>query len=150
MSEQPAWLEQARKHMNLTAYLAGIGGEIVDIWPLARARLPYSEKLVGDPATGVVHGGVITGLLDHTSGIAVMAKLREPMPIATLDLRIDYMRPAKPHVEIVAECECVRVTHEVAFVRGTAHQGDASDPIALCTGAFMLIRGGVSAFPASP
>ena len=132
--------------MNLTAYLAGIGGEIVDIWPLARSRLPHSEKLIGDPATGVVHGGVITGLLDHTSGIAVMAKLREPMQIATLDLRIDYMRPAKPHEDIIAECECVRVTHEVAFVRGVAHQGKADDPIALCTGAFMLIRGGVSAF----
>jgi acyl-coenzyme A thioesterase PaaI-like protein len=41
----------------------------------------------------------------------------------------------------------VRVTHEVAFVRGTAHQGDAKDPIALCTGAFMIIRGGVMGIP---
>jgi acyl-coenzyme A thioesterase PaaI-like protein len=79
-----------------------------------------------------------------------MVKLREPMPIATLDLRIDYMRPAKPHQDIIAECECVRVTHEVAFVRGTAHQGDATDPIALCTGAFMLIRGGVHGIPVAP
>jgi uncharacterized protein (TIGR00369 family) len=112
--------------------------------------VPYSEKLIGDPETGVVHGGVITGLLDHTSGLAVMVKLREPMPIATLDLRIDYMRPAKPHQDIFAECVCVRVTHEVAFVRGTAHQGDANDPIALCTGAFMIIRGGVHGIPVAP
>ena len=150
MSDAPEWLKHAKKHMNLTPYLAGIGGEIVDIGTPARARVPYSEKLVGDPETGVVHGGVITGLLDHTSGLAVMVKLREPMPIATLDLRIDYMRPATPHMDIIAECECVRVTHEVAFVRGTAHQGDAGDPIALCTGAFMIIRGGVHGIPVAP
>jgi uncharacterized protein (TIGR00369 family) len=138
MTDRPAWLDQVRKHMNLTAYIEGIGGEMMDAWPVARARVPYSEKLIGDPQTGVVHGGVITGLLDHTCGLAVMAKLRYPMQIATLDLRIDYMRPAKPRVDIIAECECLRVTHEVAFVRGVAHQGDAADPMALCTAAFML------------
>jgi uncharacterized protein (TIGR00369 family) len=138
---KPAWLEFARQHMNTTAFIAHIGGEIVDIWPKATARLPYSDKLIGDPATGVVHGGVITALLDHTAGASVLAKLREPMSLATLDLRIDYMRPAKPHTEILAECECVRVTREIAFVRGLAHHGDVAEPIALCTGAFMLVRG---------
>jgi uncharacterized protein (TIGR00369 family) len=144
MTEPPPWLEFARKMMNQTAYICGIGGEITEVWPLVRARLPYSEKLIGDPQTGVVHGGVITGLLDHASGIAVVAQLRQPMAVATLDLRIDYMRPAKPHQDILAECECLRVTHEVAFVRGIAHQGDMANPIALSTGAFMMLRDGFS------
>jgi uncharacterized protein (TIGR00369 family) len=148
MTDRPAWLDFVQKQMNRTAFIEGIGGALVDAWPVARARLPYSEKLIGDPQTGVVHGGVITGLLDHTCGLAVMAKLRQPMQIATLDLRIDYMRPAKPHIDIIAECECLRVTHEVAFVRGVAHQGDAADPIALCTGAFMLT--GASSMPVTP
>ena len=150
MTERPPWLDLAIEQMNLTAYIAGIGGELVDAWPIAKARLPYSEKLVGDPQTGVVHGGVITGLLDHTCGLAVVAKLREVMSVATLDLRIDYMRPAKPHVEIFAECECLRITHEVAFARGVAHQGDAADPIALCTGAFMLLHITSPIFTAKP
>src|ERR1700761_1163702 len=143
--EPPPWLEFARKMMNQTAFITSIGGEITDVFPVVRSRLPYAEHLIGDPATGVVHGGVITALLDHTSGIAAAAKLREPMAVATLDLRIDYMRPAKPHEEILAECECLRVTHEVAFVRGIAHQGDMANPIALSTGAFMMIRDGFSA-----
>ena len=150
MTGRPPWLDIAIAQMNQTAFIAGIGGELSDAWPIATGRLPYSEKLVGDPATGVVHGGVITGLLDHTCGLAVMAKLREFMHIATLDLRIDYMRPARPQVEITAECECLRVTHEVAFVRGVAHQGNAADPIALCTGAFMLIRGTPLPFAVTP
>ena len=140
MTGRPPWLDIALQQMNLTAFISGIGGELLDAWPIAKARLPYSEKLIGDPATGVVHGGVITGLLDHTCGLSVMAKLREFVHVATLDLRIDYMRAAKPRVDIIAECECLRVTHEVAFVRGVAHQGDAADPIALCTGAFMLLH----------
>jgi len=135
------WIETARLHMNLTPYLAGIDGEMLEVGLISRARVPYGPKIIGDPDTGVVHGGVITALLDHTSGMAVMAKLREPMPIATLDLRIDYMKPATPGEAIIAECECLKVTREIAFVRGIAHQGDRNDPIALSSAAFALVRG---------
>jgi uncharacterized protein (TIGR00369 family) len=145
----PNWVKQAARLMGLTPYIEGIGGEVLEIGrEHALARLPYGPHLVGDPDSGVVHGGVITGLLDHTSGMAVMGALREPMPIATLDLRIDYMKPATPGEAIVAECHCVKVTHEIAFVRGSAYHGDASDPIALCTGAFILMRGAPSQIPA--
>src|ERR1700743_2063817 len=107
MTERPPWLATAIEQMNRSPYIAGIGGGLEDAWPIARARVPYSEKLVGDLQTGVVHGGVITGLLDHASGLAVMVKLHELMQIVTLDLRTDYMRPAKPHAEIIAESECL-------------------------------------------
>jgi uncharacterized protein (TIGR00369 family) len=144
----PEWMKFATRQMDSTPYLAGIGGEMLEVGPeRALARLPYGPHLVGDPDTGVVHGGVITGLLDHTSGGAVMGSLREPMPIATLDLRIDYMKPAEPGRDIIAEAECVKVGHEIAFVRGLAHQGSRGEPIALCTGAFMLIRGGYTPLP---
>ncbi|HEX3673200.1 MAG TPA: PaaI family thioesterase [Rhizomicrobium sp.] len=132
-------------HPDVTPYLAGIGGEMLEISDVrALARVPYGPLLIGDPATGVVHGGVVTGLLDHTSGMAVFGKLRNPMPIATLDLRIDYMKPATPGEAITAEARCLKVTHEIAFVRGIAFHTDPEDPIALSTGTFILIRGGVS------
>src|ERR1700743_3329739 len=76
MTGRPPWLDIAIEQMNQTAFIMGIGGELADAWPIAKGRLPYSENLVGDPQTGVVHGGVITGLLDHTCGLAVMSKLR--------------------------------------------------------------------------
>ena len=37
----------------------------------SRFRLPYGEHLVGDPDTGVIHGGVITAMLDNACGHAV-------------------------------------------------------------------------------
>ncbi len=143
MSETSAnWLGHARKMMGQTPYFAAIGAEMLEIGDgAARARVPYAPHLVGDPDTCVIHGGVITTLLDHIGGAAVMASLDSPVPIATLDLRIDYMKPAAPNAEIIAEARCLKVTHEIAFVRGSAYQGDAADPIALCTTTYMLIRG---------
>jgi uncharacterized protein (TIGR00369 family) len=144
MSDAPQdWLKQAFSLMEQTPFLAGLKGELLEVSAArARARVPYGPHLIGDPDTGVVHGGVVSGLLDHTSGMSVMGRLRQPIPIATLDLRIDYMKPAIPGETIMAEARCLKITHEIAFVRGVAFHGDPEDPIAICTATFMLIRGG--------
>jgi uncharacterized protein (TIGR00369 family) len=104
-------------------------------------RVPYAEHLVGDPDTGVIHGGVITALLDNASGIAVRAEpdaAGEERSMATLDLRIDYMRPAQPREDLFAEAHCYRTTSNVAFVRAIAYHGDRNDPIASSVATFML------------
>jgi uncharacterized protein (TIGR00369 family) len=104
--------------------------------------LPYDPKLVGNPATGVIHGGAITAALDAACGLAVLAKLDEPISVATLDLRIDYLRPATPHTEVLARAECFRLTKHVAFVRCAAfHEGAEADGVAAANGTFMLFRG---------
>jgi len=105
---------------------------------ICRMKVPYAAHLVGNPDTGVVHGGVITSMLDNACGIAVQMALGEPTSIATLDLRIDYMRPAEPGIDILGEAHCYKVTRSVAFVRGTAFHTDPEDPVATCVGAFML------------
>lgn len=99
---------------------------------------PYSDALVGNPETGVVAGGVITTLLDQASGSSVILSLDEFSPIATLDLRIDYMKPATPKRDLVAYAHCYKITRSVAFVRGTAYHDDPADPIATSHGTFML------------
>ncbi|MBU6473142.1 MAG: PaaI family thioesterase [Alphaproteobacteria bacterium] len=147
MEDTPAnwpadWRHQARTMLGLTPFMASIGAEILEMGAgAARARLPYGPKLVGDPDSGVVHGGAVTALLDQMGGAAVMAALDHPIPIVTLDLRIDYMKPATAGVDIMAEARCLKVTHEIAFVRGSAYQTDAADPVAICTATFMLMRG---------
>jgi len=102
--------------------------------------VPYDARLVGNPATGVLHGGVITSVLDSASGAAVGSALGGSgwRPIATLDLRIDYMKPAAPGRDVMARAECYKVTRNVAFVRGVAYHDDPSDPIATTVATFML------------
>ena len=100
--------------------------------------IDYAKRLVGNPETGVVHGGVITALLDTLGGIVVMSSVPKDTPLATLDLRIDYLRPATPGKRILASAECYKVTDNVAFVRGLAYHDIDGDPIANCTGTYML------------
>ncbi|MEM9196023.1 MAG: PaaI family thioesterase, partial [Myxococcota bacterium] len=103
----------------------------------ARARLPYSGELVGDPIRGVLHGGVITTLMDTTAGMAAFMALDGPTPLATLDLRIDYLTKATPEKDVIARAQVTRVTRSIVFVSGAAfHEED--QPIATCAATFML------------
>ena len=98
--------------------------------------IPYHKNLIGDPNTGILHGGVITTLLDSCCGAAVMTAGNPKTSTATIDLRLDYMRPAEPKSIITAEAMCYRVTNSVIFVRANAHDGTKETPIATATGAF--------------
>jgi uncharacterized protein (TIGR00369 family) len=104
----------------------------------ATVRIPFDPKLVGDPTHGVVFGGVITTLLDQAGGAAVTCSLEERRSIATIDLRIDYMRPATPGRDLVGYARCYRVTTNVAFVRGAAYHDDRDDPFAMFVSTYML------------
>ena len=104
----------------------------------ATILLPYADHLVGNPETGVLHGGAITALLDATCGAAVFMEIKEPRPIATLDLRIDYLKVGDPRRDVVCKAHCYKVTRHVAFVRGLAFHSDENDPIAAATASFIL------------
>ncbi len=101
--------------------------------------LPYDERLVGDPDTGVIHGGAITALLDNAAGFAVRVPgvEAEPVAIATLDLRIDYMGPATPGRAVIARATAFKRTRTITFVRAVAYHDSPDDPIATCTATFM-------------
>ena len=103
--------------------------------------VPWRADLVSDLRVGVIAGGVVTALLDHCAGLAVStAGDGMAFGTATLDLRIDYMRPAAPRSGVIAEAYCYKLTRTIAFVRAQAYDLDPDDPIATAQAAFIIRR----------
>ena len=126
------------ERMSLSPQSRALGLELVSTQPQVVLKIPYRPELVGEPDTGVIAGGVVTTLLDLACGWATALALDQPTSFATLDLRIDYMRPAEPGRDLFATAHCYKLTRSVAFLRAVAYESDPDDPIAAAQAAFML------------
>ena len=122
-------------------HVAALGIEVVESAPRRVVmRLPVRPELIGNPDTGALHGGAVYTLIDTACGFLAMASLPDRGPVATLDLRVDYLRPAGPEAALTAEALCTRITRQVVFCRARAWQADPEAPIAEALGSFMIAR----------
>ena len=129
--------EIALKFIEYLPHAKALGMQIVSIEDgVAEITMPYADHLIGDPKTGVIHGGAVSALMDTCGGAAVMSHPDAPAGTATIDLRIDYMRGATPGQTISARAEVYHITRSVAFVRATAR--DEDNTVATATGAFTV------------
>jgi uncharacterized protein (TIGR00369 family) len=101
--------------------------------------LPWAPELVSMEESGIMATGAIVSLVDTCSGTAVWTRMGGFRPIVTLDLRLDYLRPAGRGETVIARAECYKLTRQVAFVRGVAHGGDPGRPIAHSAATFMTV-----------
>ncbi|MEL6686579.1 MAG: PaaI family thioesterase [Pseudomonadota bacterium] len=130
--------EVGAKMVRSTPHATELGIQFVAVGAgTATLSLPYSKGLVGDAKTGVVHGGAVTTLLDQACGLAAFTGFDNLGALATLSLRIDYQRAAKPFETIIGTAECYKTTKHVAFLRAVAHDGDDTDPVATAQATFM-------------
>ncbi len=139
MSEEPQY--DPAEHLANVPHSAAVGMKyIAHNDEFCEVAISYADHLIGDPDSGVIHGGAITALLDNAAGMVARPKdmPREVAAIATLDMRIDYMGAAPPGKDVHARAHCFKRTRNVAFVRAVAFVDDPDDPIATCTATFML------------
>lgn len=118
-----------------THFIAGHAGELGlryvahgEDW--AELALDYKPELAVDVASGLLASGPIISLIDTACGTSIIARLNRIVAMATLDLRVDYVRAAPPGKSLIARATCYRLARNVAFVRCAAHDGDPDDPVA--------------------
>jgi uncharacterized protein (TIGR00369 family) len=106
----------------------------------ARLEVPFRDELVGDPLRPALHGGVLSALADAAGGAAVWTGIEDPRArVSTIDLRIDYLRPAKLEL-VVAEAQVVRIGNRVGVADVRLFQPSAeSDTIATGKGVYNII-----------
>lgn len=108
-------------------------------------RFDMRAELIGNPARQILHGGVISAVLDVAAGFAIHVALLERQEpgakiefpkMGTVDLRVDYLRPGRGR-HFVASARVVRLGNRIAV----AHMemvNDAGDLIATGSGAYVV------------
>ena len=135
----PDKAKMAEQFINAIPHCKALGMKLTDIGDgFAVMELPYDLRIVGDPETGVLHGGAVSALMDTCCGAAAMSHPANPATTATIDLRIDYMRAANPGQTITTTATCHHITRTVAFVRAVAMDEDTDRPVATAAGAFTV------------
>jgi uncharacterized protein (TIGR00369 family) len=129
----------ARQFIEAIPFSKALGMTLEDISDgTAVITMPYDARFVGDPKTGVIHGGAVSAVMDTCCGAAVVSHPSAPGGTATIDLRIDYMRAATPGQSITTTATCYHITRSVAFVRAIAVDEDSDNPVATASGSFTV------------
>lgn len=142
MSRVMTLLENVQRLHNYVAYARELGLQVVEASrdSIVATIPPNPAALSGDTVRGWLATGVTTSLIDSACGVALHAHLGEFEPIATLDLRVDYLRPTRADLALNCRAECFRLTRSIAFMRAVAYQDDPAAPVATASGSFMRLN----------
>ncbi|MCH9687951.1 MAG: hotdog fold thioesterase [Deltaproteobacteria bacterium] len=109
-------------------------------------RLPWRDEFVGDASRPAVHGGVISTLIDTAGGGACFTMLdRESDRVATVDLRVDYLRPGGSH-DLWCRGQVVRMGNRVGVARMALYSDrlptttDDDEPVATGQAVYNIVR----------
>lgn len=88
--------------------------------------------------SGLIHGGLATIVLDSIFGLTVYTAMDEVKPIATINLRTDYVARASAGARVRCASQCDAIDEDVAFVSGRLAVEETGALIATASGAFMI------------
>ena len=83
---------------------------------------------------GVVHGGVITTLMDEAAGHAIVTirglEAMAETPHATVDMSVSFLSGARVGDELVCEARTLRIGRAVAFAEAEVRRRGSDDLVA--------------------
>ncbi len=127
-----------RRFAEFTPHVSECGMQIVELSAEAAVvTLPYRRDWLGDTERNVIHTGIIATLIDSACGAAVLGAIGRVQAIATIDLRMDYLRAAYGGLTLHCRAECYRMTPNIAFARASTWQDDPNTIVASAVGTFM-------------
>lgn len=136
------WITRAKgliTQMNLR--IEGLGPDGVTV------RMPFNPIFCIDEPPTLLHGGVLTALLDSVFGLVNFIEVDDISTMATLDLRVDYLRPAQSRADVLVRAKCYHQTRHIAFNSGVIwFDDDKGDEVARGAATFALTRGEKSFF----
>lgn len=140
MTNNP-YIEMARRALNAIPHNADLGITLVDL-QRARclAKLSGNPMLGGDRDGGLYFPSVLLTLADAACGVAFISAVGEYGAVATLDLRIDYLRPVPVSQTLVVDAHCHRYTGEIGFLKCDIRGEGAEEPAALVTATFLRTK----------
>lgn len=119
------------------------------------AELTFSNqnRLVGNAAQKILHGGVIAAVLDVAAGLVCVTSslIRRDKPdhplletemrqrlskMGTIDLRVDYLRPGRGDI-FTASAQLIRAGNKVSVARVDLHN-DSGVHIATATATYLI------------
>ncbi len=137
---KPESAKLAQHVLSRVPYSRALGMQVVEATAAGLlVSMPARSELTGDSQRGWLHTGATAALIDSTCGMALVAHLGSDEQIATLDLRVDYLRIARADAPLFCRAQCHRLTRSVAFIRAVAYQDDANNPVATSVASFMRL-----------
>ncbi len=118
-----------------------LGVELLEIrHGYAKVKVPFREEVIGDFMRRRWHGGIIATIMDSVGGIAGGTYATSPKnKMATIDIRIDYLKPAEASA-IIVEGEIVRLGKTILVTRMKAYQENSDELISEGKGVYNFIR----------
>ena len=101
-------------------------------------RLPFQEKLIGNPELPALHGGITGALLESAAIALVILQIEAPRMPKIVNITVDYLRPGRPQ-DTFAWGRITRAGRRIVSVQTLAWQSARDNPIATASARFLII-----------
>ena len=90
--------------------------------------------------SGKVHGGVISALLDYSSGAAMCTVVADDEHMSTVELKVNYFRPIELGDSLETESKVVFRGKKLCVMQTFLYRNGDPDPVAMASSTFNVFR----------